>query len=425
MSPSTNLVSESLPTEVDVLIVGAGLAGLACARLLTLSGINTHIIEASSSVGGRVKTDEMNGFLLDRGFQVLLTSYSELKNQVDLEQLDLRAFKSGSLIRSQDQFHLLSDPIKHPSDLMSTVQARVGSLSDKTKTAILKYRLLSLRPDKCFDGPERTTLSELERLGFSQRFIDTFFRPFLGGVYLEKSLNTSSSLFNYYLRCFSSGETTLPSGGMQRLPELLAQDLEGRVTFNTIATHIDKGKVTVQNGQVVKAREVVLAVDEPAAAKLTKSPVNPFKSSVTAYFSTDYPPSRDPILILNGENDGPVNHVAILSNVCPSYAPEGMHLISVSGVDMNANEIKEFPREALKQLRQWFGPTVENWSYLHTYFIPFALPKHPPQTLPDLKALNLRYDNFVRIGDSTTFGSIQGALLSGRKGAELILEQLD
>ena len=260
MSPSTNLVSESLPTEVDVLIVGAGLAGLACARLLTLSGINTHIIEASSSVGGRVKTDEMNGFLLDRGFQVLLTSYNELKNQVDLEQLDLRAFKSGSLIRSQDQFHLLSDPIKHPSDLMSTVQARVGSLSDKTKTAILKYRLLSLRPDKCFDGPERTTQSELERLGFSQRFIDTFFRPFLGGVYLEKSLNTSSSLFNYYLRCFSSGETTLPSGGMQRLPELLAQDLEGRVTFNTIATHIDKGKVTVQNGQVVKAREVVLAV---------------------------------------------------------------------------------------------------------------------------------------------------------------------
>ena len=425
MSPSINLVPEPLPSEVDVLIVGAGLAGLSCARVLTLSGVSTHIIEASSSVGGRVKTDEVDGYLLDRGFQVLLTSYSELKNQVDMKQLDLKAFKSGSLIWSQDQFHLLSDPIKHPSDFLSTLQAKAGSFSDKTKTAILKNRLLSLHPSECFDGPERSTQSELERLGFSDKFIDTFFRPFLGGVFLEKTLNTSSSLFNYYFRCFSSGETALPSGGMQRLPELLARDLEGRITFNTEATNIEEGKVTVQNGQVIRTKEVVLAVDAAAAAGLTKSVAHPFKSAVTAYFSTDNPPSREPILMLNGEHDGPVNHLAITSNVCPNYAPKGMHLVSVSGIDLNANEVKGFPEKALKQLNHWFGPIVKTWSHLRTYFIPFALPKHPPQTLPDLKALNLRHDHLIRIGDYTTFGSIQGALLSGRKGAELILEKLD
>jgi|TARA_B110000116_G_scaffold44517_1_gene36860 phytoene dehydrogenase-like protein len=425
MSPSKNLHSAPLPSEIDVLVVGAGLAGLSCARLLSLSGINVHVVEASSSVGGRVKTDEIDGFLLDRGFQVLLTSYSELQNQIDLKKLDLRNFKSGGLIWSKDQFHLITDPLKHPSDLFQTMKAKVGTLADKLKTAKLKSRLLMSSPDNCFNNPDSSTQDELESLNFSNEFIEGFFRPFLGGVYLEKSLNTSSSLFKYYFRCFASGDTAIPAKGIQRLPELFAEDLEGRITLGTSVIDILEGKVLVKGGSSLQAREVVLAVDGPSSTKLTGSSVSQFKSATTAYFSTHRAPSTEPVLILDGENHGPVNHLSVISNVCPDYAPEGMHLVSVSGVGIDASEVDEFPKKALEQLREWFGPSVESWSHLRTYFIPYALPEHPAGSLPELDTLRLRRNNLIQIGDYTTFGSIQGALLSGRKAAELILRELD
>jgi phytoene dehydrogenase-like protein len=424
MSPSLDSSHIPLPSEVDVLVIGAGLAGLSCARLLSQSGINVHVLEATSSVGGRVKTDEIDGFLLDRGFQVLLTSYSELQNQIDLEKLDLKTFKSGSLVWADSQFHLISDPTKHPWDLIPTMRAKVGSLADKIRMAKLKSRLLSSSPERCFDPPEHSTQDELRALGFSQEFIEGFFRPFLGGVYLERSLHTSSSLFNYYFRCFSSGDTALPAKGMQRLPELLAEDLGDRITLNTSAVDILENQVITQVGSSIQAREIVLAVDGPSATGLNDSTVNQFKSATTAYFSTHNPPTEQPLLVLNGDDDGPVNHLTVISNICPDYSPEGMHLVSVSGVGIKANEVDDFPKKALEQLQGWFGPSIKDWSHLRTYFIPFALPEHPAGSLPDLNGLELRHNNLIQIGDYTTFGSIQGALLSGRKAAELILKNI-
>ena len=230
---TSTVTSAPLPDSADVVVVGAGLSGLSCALLLERAGVNVHVVEAADAVGGRVRTDEVDGFLLDRGFQVLLTAYEEVQSQVDLPRLDLRSFDPGSIIWNGRSLEQLGDPFRNPTSAMASLSAKVGSLGDKMKVAGLRRRLTAGTVADCFAGPERSTQEELQAEGFSADFIDTFFRPFLGGVFLERELRTSASLLRYYFRCFAIGDATLPAGGMQRLPELLASPLEERITLNT------------------------------------------------------------------------------------------------------------------------------------------------------------------------------------------------
>lgn len=414
--------SAPLPHSTDVLVIGAGLAGLATARQLVAGGVEAHLVDASDAVGGRIRTDEVDGFRLDRGFQVLLTAYEEVQEQVDLERLDLAPFTAGSMIWSGRRLETLGDPYRNPSSAISTLGAQVGSMSDKMKVASLRRRLLGRPAAECFDGPDRSTLEELQALGFSDGFIDSFFRPFLGGVFLERDLTTSARLFRYYFRCFAAGDAAVPAEGMQRLPELLAEPLAGRITLGARVRALTPTGAIMDDGTSVSADHIVVAADGQGCASLLDEDVPDSKATVTSYFVCGTPPVRDAMLVLDGEGTGPVNHVAVMSSISPAYAPDGMHLVSVSGVGAAAEDPDGFRVQAPRQLRRWFGESVDRWTHLRTYSVPHALPRHPAGSIPG-KGARRRPDGVVVAGDHAEFGSIQGALLSGRCAAGIVLDQ--
>jgi phytoene dehydrogenase-like protein len=409
--------------DADVLVVGAGLAGLSCARLLSRKGLDVHVLEAGDAVGGRVRTDIVDGFALDRGFQVLLTAYEEVQAQVDLAALAPEAFEPGSLVWNGRSLQTMGDPFRRPSTAMASLRAKVGTVGDKSRVARLRHGLLDRPAEAAFSGPERSTQEELEALGFTPGFIDAFFRPFLGGVFLERGLETTASLFRYYFRCFAAGDVVLPRGGMQRLPEQLAESLDGRITLNARVASVTPRGVTLEDGRTLAAEQVVVAVDGASASTLLGGPAPPaFKSAVTAYFAADTPPVKSPMLILDGQGSGPANHVAVISNAAPSYAPPGAHLVAVSGVDGAASgDPDAFRAGALTQLARWFGPTVKGWRHLRTYRIEHALPAHGAGSLAGRGRSPRRDDGIVVAGDHVEFGAIQGALLSGRRAAEAVL----
>lgn len=404
--------------------MGGGLSGLSCALLLERQGVDVHLVEASDDVGGRVRTDVIDGFRLDRGFQVLLTAYEELQRQVDLPRLDLQSFKPGSVVWTGRRLERLSDPFRDPAGALASLRARVGTVSDKLKVAKLRRDVVSQAPDMSFEGPDRTTLAELQGLGFSPGFIDGFFRPFLGGVFLERDLETSSRLFRYYFRCFSTGDVTLPAKGMQRLPELLAAPLEDRISLLTPAVAVSATSVELKGGISIGAKFVIVAVDGGSApALLSDSSAVSFKPTITSYFAAEELPYEGPLLILDGEGSGPANHVAVVSQVSPDYAPAGAHLISVSGVGAHSRDEEAFRGGLRHQLARWFGPSVSQWRHLRTYRIPHALPVHGPGSLADRPGPGPGAGGVFVAGDHVEFGAIQGALLSGRKVAEAILDR--
>lgn len=420
-STAAPLAGVSPPARAQVVVVGAGLAGLSCARLLDREGVDVHVLEASDGVGGRVRTDRVEGFLLDRGFQVLLTAYEEVREQVDLARLNLHEFEPGSLVWNGRGLHRLADPFRAPGSAIASLVAPVGTLMDKLRVALLRFRLLGERAGHEFEGPDRSTLDELRHLGFGEAFIDGFFRPFLGGVFLERDLTTSSHLFRYYFRCFAADRVTLPGAGMQALPEQLAEPLEGRVWTDTRVGAVSTGGVTLADGREVKADRVVVACDGSAAARLLGEPPPAHKSTVTTYFAAPEPPIDRPVLVLDGEGTGPVNHLAVVSRVAPTYAPTGATLVSASGVGPVATDADAFVEGARRQLTRWFGSAVAAWRPLRTYRIEHALPAHPPGALSERRAGDRHASGVVLAGDHTEFGAIQGAMVSGRKAAETVL----
>ncbi|HBN75156.1 MAG TPA: hypothetical protein DD473_04930, partial [Planctomycetaceae bacterium] len=208
-----------------VVIIGAGIAGLTCAYRLQQQNIDSIILEKSDRVGGRVATDEMDGYLLDRGFQVFLTAYPEAQSVLDYEELDLKPFDPGSLIRVKESFEKLSDPWKRPLELMTTAFARIGTISDKLLISKLRSLATKGSVEDQFERDDVCTLEELKRLGFSERMINQFFRPFLGGVFLDSQLETSARMLYFVFRMFSLGQATLPARGMQRIPEQISRHL--------------------------------------------------------------------------------------------------------------------------------------------------------------------------------------------------------
>ena len=216
--------------EHDVIVVGAGLAGLACARTLTAAGLDVAVLEASDGVGGRVRTDHVDGYLLDRGFQILLTGYPELGRWVDLDDLDLRRFTPGARVWFDGSFHTVGDPLRRPPGPAGHAHSRpIGSFADKLRIlgAVASVRRGSV-PD-LLRRPETTTAERLRSLGFSDRIVERFFRPLFAGIQLDPDLEVSSRRFDVILRMLAVGDTAVPAAGMAALPEAIAAAAPGRL----------------------------------------------------------------------------------------------------------------------------------------------------------------------------------------------------
>ena len=408
----------------DVVIVGAGLAGLNAARQLQAAGRRFLLLDASDAVGGRIRTDLVEGYCLDRGFQVFLNSYPEARQVLDLAKLNLKPFEPGVLVRHGGRLHRLVDPWRRPVAGLLSAFSPIGGLLDKLRVARLRSRVLRGTIEDHFQLPETTTLEALRSAGFSSTMIERFFRPFLGGIFLDRELQTSSRMFEFVFRMFTTGDACLPAEGMEAIPRQLAAGLPSEhIRLNTRVAGIDQGSVRLDTGEVIESRQVIVATESPAASALLGTNQTRTAQGVTClYFSSERPPINEPMLVLNGEGSGPVNNLCVPSLVAPSYAPPGRHLVSATVLGVDPGDDTALRQSVLGQMRDWFGPQVDGWKPLRIDRIAFALPgQAPPALSPPERPVRVRPGLFV-CGDHLDNASINGALVSGRRAALAAME---
>ncbi|CAN1137269.1 15-cis-phytoene desaturase, chloroplastic/chromoplastic [Linum perenne] len=431
--------------KTGVIVVGAGLAGLAAATHLHANKIPFLLLEASDAVGGRVRTDIVDGFLLDRGFQIFITAYPEARKLLNYQDLDLRKFYSGARIYYNGQFHTVADPLRHFSDAIRSLTNPIGSVLDKLLIGSTRIGVLTKSDDQIFRSDEVPTSELLNRIGFSDIIVSRFFKPFFGGIFFDPELETTSRLFEFIFKCLALGENTLPAKGIGAIPDQLASKLPaGSILLNSkvASIQLEESSLTLENGESFQSElGLILAVDQPQAMNLlqgikretpNRNPdmvkTKPARCTVCVYFWADRGmiPIQDPVLFLNGSGQGIVNNMFFATNVAESYGPENKVLISVSLIGLFEEESDEnLAGRVLEELSGWFGESVVgSWNYLRTYRIRFAQPNQSPPT--DMMRRSYRIESGLYVaGDYLTSATFDGALVSGRKAVEELLRDRD
>ena len=406
-----------------ITIIGAGIAGLTAAVYLHRKGFQIQILEASNRAGGRIKTDIINGFRLDRGFQVLLTEYPETKALLDYEKLNLKRFLPGATVLYDGGQFEIADPFRRPSATFATLFAPVGSIKDKINTFFLKNKLVKISVDDIFNQPETKTSLQLKKYGFSQKMIERFYKPFFSGIFLENNLETSSNMFDFVMKMFSEGDAAIPELGMEEIPkQLVAMLPENSIKYNTKIVRIDLNKVTTDTNEIFETDKIIIATEAVAIVKdYIEASKQKFHQVTNAYFEANLSPTSKSVVILNAsENKKWVNNLTVMSNVSNKYAPITKKLISVSvNGKININD-EELALNIKNELKIWFGNQVNDWKLIKVYKINYALPNQE-QVCNDLSSSDIQInENLFICGDHLLNGSINAAMKSGRLVAELI-----
>ncbi|MBC9715213.1 FAD-dependent oxidoreductase [Streptomyces sp. TRM66268-LWL] len=401
----------------DAVVVGAGLAGLACTRDLCAAGLRVVLLEGSDGVGGRMRTDRKDGFLLDRGFQVFNTAYPQVKRRVDLRSLRLRAFSAGLIAHTADGSVLkIADPTREPGTAGALVPGRVLSARDlaalgalSARDALLPARLLKGRPDS-------STSAALARGGLSHEAVTQLVRPFLSGVFLEDRLETSARFFHLVWRSMIRGSLCLPAAGLGAVPAHLAEALpDGVLRTHARVASVTPDGVLLEDGTEVTAPTVVVATEAATAAHLLPGIEVPHGRTVTTYYhAAERPPTRERTLLV--DSTGQVLNTCVLSNVAPTYAPPGTALISTSVLGPRQPGTA---REVLRRLGELYAADTGGWEQIAVYTIEGALPAMLPPW-PVSRTTRLAPGRYV-CGDHRATGSVQGALASGTRAAREVL----
>ncbi|KAB5521057.1 hypothetical protein DKX38_025376 [Salix brachista] len=440
LSP-TSLKQQLSDQKTGVIVIGAGLAGLAAATRLNSQNIPFVLLEASDAVGGRVRTDVVDGFLLDRGFQIFITAYPEAQKLLDYQALELQKFYSGARIYFDGQFHTVADPLCHFFDSVKSLTNPIGSVIDKLLIALTRIQVLGKSDDEITRADEVPTIDLLKKIGFSDSIVERFFQPFYGGIFFDRDLGTTSRLFDFIFKCLALGDNTLPAKGIGAIPNQLASKLPpDSILLNTrvVSVGLDKDQTTpmpfvrLENGDVLQSElGVIVAIEEPHVNELLAEtnviePVQskrPARSTVCLYFSADRDgiPVRDPVLFLNGSGKGIVNNMFFATNVAPSYGPLGKALVSVSLIGLfDDRSDADLIDEVVLELSGWFGGSVVgSWKHMRTYRIGYAQPNQCPPT--DLMKNPKIGPGLYLCGDHLTSATFDGALASGRRAAEALL----
>ena len=410
-----------LEKENKVIIVGAGIAGLTAAKLLKAKGFKILVIEASDGIGGRVRTDEKDGFLLDRGFQVLLSAYPEAKKLLNYKDLDLKPFWPGAKILYKEGITEIMDPLRRPSSFLKTLFSPAGSLGDKLQMFLLKKQLEHKNIEQIFEENEQSTDSYLLRKGFSDKMINYFFRPFLSGIFLEKNLFTSSRMFNFVFKMFSEGDTVIPAKGMGEIPKQLAKDLtEQELLLNTRVIAVEENKVKTEGDNLYEADYIIIATDQDHIPSPYQQTQHQKRTVTNIYFTSSVAPFKEPIIALNANENALVNNIAVMNHVSALYSKSGESLISISILDdVSGLNPDELIHKVKSEMSFWFKG-VDNWRYLHSYFIPYALPdqKSVATKIPDSEYKISK--SVYTCGDYLLNGSINAAMLSAKNVVALI-----
>ncbi|MDW3219594.1 MAG: FAD-dependent oxidoreductase [Acidimicrobiales bacterium] len=406
-------------TSHDVVVVGAGLAGLAASIRLRDKGHEPLVLERSDGPGGRVRTDMVDGFRLDRGFQLLLTAYPAAQDLLDYDALDLEPFDAGALVRIDDAFHRVADPFRSPGDAFGTLRAPIGTLKDKRAILRFRKRVQAGEVDDLFTQKETTALDRLREVGFSDRMIDRFLRPLFSGIALDDALGFSSRSLEFVFRMLSDGDAAVPRAGMGAISDQLASRLPaGSIRYDTTVTGVGDRHVEIGDRRL-EADAVVVATDAADAARLTDGEVDdPGANALTTWwFAAPEPPLRRPLIVLDGNGDSAVNNLAVLSQVSPDYAPDDRALVAVSSPRLGVDE-----SAVRTTLTDWYGGGVEGWETLRVDAIERAQPKQLVGEDPDQR-VRLNSGLFVA-GDHRQHASINGALVSGCRAADAVAAKL-
>lgn len=417
----------SLPTKCDVVVIGAGLAGLAAARRIAVAGQSVVVLEASDNIGGRVRTDYVDGLILDRGFQLYNPSYDEGKRILDLNALNLQSLTSGLIVSIDGRHYKIADPRHEPSWAVDSLLAPVGGIKNKLK--FVQYALKNAVGKQDFAGFDQRTDQFLRR-AFGKELTDKLLRPFFAGVFLEDELATSKRFFDVVLKTFIEGRPGVPANGMQEIPRQLAAQLPvGTVHLNTTVQSVKAGQVQTSQG-AISARAIIVATNPRSAAALLPGLNVPASHGVTTWYHVadvpgDLITEGKGTLLVDGKRYGtghadprrPVVNTVAISNAAPSYATDGRVLISSSALGVHHST--EAEAEIRRHLSLLYKTPTTQWQHVATYPVPDSL---PAMNAPHDLERNPRLSDGVYIaGDYCDVSSINGAFHSGRRAAEAVL----
>lgn len=407
--------------DQKIYIIGAGISGLIAAYELERAGYSPVILEASDMAGGRVRTDEYDGFLLDRGFQVLLTAYPEAQRYLDYNDLNLKQFDPGAIILQPGNSFTIDDPLRYPSKLINMAFSPVGTLMDKVKIYQLTQMLKQKTEKEIFLEPSTTTLQFLKDYGFSEKIINNFFKPFFKGIFLENELSTSSRMFKFVFKMFSLGHASIPENGMQAIPEQLKNKLtKSQFKFNTPVERVEGRKIYLVTGEDLEADSIIIATRPDKILKQLQGQFKPFRKVINLYFSLSHSFIAQPKIALVSDDKFLINNLVFMTDVSKAYSKNDKALLSVSitkPVEVNDKLAKMIAKElsALTKIN------AEYFEHLQTYEIEEALPQVEDMGY-SLDSGNTKiHDGVFLAGDYLLNGSINAAMTAGRKAAEAIV----
>ncbi|WP_338135036.1 NAD(P)/FAD-dependent oxidoreductase [Deinococcus psychrotolerans] len=411
--------------HMDVIVIGAGLAGLTAARVLRQAGKRVRVLEAAEQVGGRVRSREVGGFTLDAGYQVLFEAYPAVKRQLDLAALDLVSIPPSAAIRLGERSELLGDPRRDPGVIPGLLSAGSLTLKDRLMFARLVASVAAVPPHTLLTGPDEPTRVFLKRLGFSDLILERFFAPFFGGIFLKRDLSTSARLFRYYLRMLLSGPISLPRRGVSAISEQLAAGSD--VTLNARVLKLSphgRGVSVITSLGELEAPQVIVATDPASAGQLLGEEIGRGKvSSTYLYYSSSSALDAEYRLMLN-PREGLINNAQWLSHLLSERAPAGQALLTVTVLgdpDLTDTELDTAVRA---ELNVWYGAGVEQLNTLAVERILYAQYPQPPDYAASLPGHATHLPGVLLAGEITSMSGIQGAMESGEKAAAIVLGDL-
>jgi phytoene dehydrogenase-like protein len=421
----------------EVVVAGGGLAGLVAARHLAEAGADVRLYERHRELGGRVRSLRRDGFVFDRGFQVLFTAYPAVRRELDLDDLDLRHFKPGAVIARPGERATLSDPFRDVDAALESALNREVTLRDKLRVLELR-RELADKPDReIFRGDDASTREYLRERGFSEEFLDNFAAPFYGGITLDRSLETSKKVFEFTFKMLTVGRIAVPARGMAAISERLAESAREAgvevVTDETVTELDATGTATGGTPELELGRDstaadaVVVATDPKEARELTgvESIPTDAKGCVTQYYAFDGPElDAGKRLLLNAESDAP-NQIAQLSAVAPEYAPEDRNLLSATFLGVPDDPDEELAAETARTLDSWYPERRIELEHLHTSRVEFAQFAQPPGVHRGLPDVDAPAGPVYLAGEFTEASSLNAAMVSGRKAAKTVASDFD
>ena len=423
-----------------IIIIGAGLAGLTCARELVREGQRVLVLEASEQAGGRLRTDmHEDGYRLDRGFQVLFTAYPAAQRHLNYDNLKQRFFEPGALLAKAGRLYEIADPLREPGRILPGMLNPLLSATDKLRVLQLRGKITRLSTAEIFagkgqpGGQDESTEAYLRRLGFKEKgFIANFARPFYGGIFLDRSLLTSARMFQFIFKMLATGKVILPAEGIRAVPEMLASALPPgslRYRARVSSIQIEEGKVSgvrLSNGESIAAQQVVVATDSPSAERLTgHSLPTEARGSVCVYFGGKERLYKQRKILLNAAPDAYVHNAVLLSNIAPTYAPPRRHLLSATVLAPGTSDEEQIAQQALNEIAGWFpNHDLSAWQMLGVYRLPFSQLVQPPGFFDSTPTNTTPTQGLYLAGEYTTSSSIHGAMHSGEHAARAVLKGL-